>query len=165
MKWAALTIENAWINMSIIRNARKLVYNKKLDKCARVIQGLWRKRVARVRVRLMFEHRLRSKNALKIQCLYRGYCTRCLVYDADQAKIKYRSALKIQNAARMFLAYQYVRAKREQNKGRAGRQKLVTGGAQTAAEAGTWRGCRGGDPPPVKPVAPGPQSMHTGAPN
>ena len=61
MKYAASVIENAWINLQVIRSAKRLVRNKKLAKAARTIQGMWRARVARRRVQMMKEHRNRER--------------------------------------------------------------------------------------------------------
>jgi hypothetical protein len=113
MKHAVAVIENSWINLSMIRNAKKLVYDKKLNASASVIQRLWRIRVARVRTRLLKELRIQDKNALMIQSLYRGYITRCIVYDANAVLLKSRAAIIIQNCVRSFLAWNYVEDVRE----------------------------------------------------
>jgi len=114
MKWGASVIENAWINLSMIRIARKLVYEKKLNAAASCIQGLWRARCARVRMRLMKELRVRDKNALMLQALYRGFITRAIVYDENANVVKGRAAIKIQNIVRGFLAFLCVEEVREQ---------------------------------------------------
>ena len=67
MKYAASVIENAWINLQVIRAAKKVVRDKKLAKAARTIQGMWRARVARSRVQMMKEHRNMECSCLMIQ--------------------------------------------------------------------------------------------------
>ena len=115
MKWAAMVIEHAWINLGVIRNARRLVREKKEGKAAGVLQRRWRIKQAGRRVLLMKQLREKEMKCLRIQCLYRGYYTRCQVYDNTKEKRRFRAATKIQTMVRRFMAWWEVEDVRERH--------------------------------------------------
>jgi hypothetical protein len=115
MKWAAMVIENAWIKLSVIRNARRLVREKKENKAAGILQRRWRIKQAGRRVMLMKQLRDKEMKCLKIQCLYRGYYTRCEVYDDTKERKRFRAATKIQTMVRRFMAWWEVEDVRERH--------------------------------------------------
>ncbi|GMH88205.1 hypothetical protein TrST_g10293 [Triparma strigata] len=127
MKWAACVIETAWINLQVIRAAKKVVRDRKLAAAARVIQGMWRARVAKRRVTLLKEHRRKEQNCLKIQCLWRGYTTRCEVYSDVRKNKRILAATKIQNMVRMYLAFWVVEDVREKHAAATSIQTIFRG--------------------------------------
>lgn len=115
IKWAAMVIENAWINLGIIRNARRIVREKKESKAASVIQRRLRTRQAGRRVALMKQLRDKERKCLQIQCLFRGYTTRCEVYDNKKETKRFNAATKIQTMVRRFMAWWEVEDVRERH--------------------------------------------------
>ena len=125
-KWAASVVENAWINLSIIRNAKRIVRERKEDIASRKIQTCIRIFMAARRVQLLKDFKFKADCCIQIQSLYRGYYNRCMIYDENDMFEKYRAARRIQTVARMFLAFMHVEDVRERDAAARSIQKMFS---------------------------------------
>ncbi len=102
-KNAVLLIERNWVQMLMIRNARKLVLAKRRDLAAIKIQGMVRVALSLKSMRRLIKQKFKNDNARRIQVFCRGAMTRFRVGIMRGAHRTIRSAEAIQRIGRGYV--------------------------------------------------------------